>query len=64
MNDEILDYDDTLICDECEREVNTENDLYPYEDMNVCIRCHDKLKLRDEQDVIKWETEEYNEYDY
>jgi hypothetical protein len=62
-NDMSYDEDEKILCDECEHAVSSEDDLYPYEDMNVCLKCQDKLRLQDEQRVIEWETEEYGEYD-
>lgn len=60
MNDDEIVDNELLLCDECESEVQSEDDLLPYEDSHVCIRCYDILRLADEQDMQHWETDGYD----
>lgn len=57
ISDEIK---DKIICDECELEVTSKDDLFPYEGMNVCIDCYDKLNVVDELELHDWEAEGYD----
>ena len=58
-NNDIVD-DELLVCTECDSEVESEDDLLPYDERHVCMMCYDTLRLVDEQEVHDWETEGYD----
>ena len=60
MNNNEIENDEVLVCGECDLEILNEDELLPYEEMNVCPNCYDKLRLADEQEVQDWETEGYD----
>lgn len=59
LNEEEVEYN-PLACDKCECVYESENDLLPYEELNVCESCYDELRLEDERQVQEWETEGYD----
>jgi hypothetical protein len=56
-------FDDEIKCENCEFELESESEIFPYEETNLCQLCYDEQKRLDEIDVQEWETEGLNDYE-
>jgi len=56
------DNDGTIKCEVCEMVIESESDLFNYDEQDMCETYYDNARLEDEMDNIELELDEMDEW--